>query len=307
MPEVVVPATSANLGCAFDCAALAINLLLTVEASPSPSPGFDVICAGEGMAELPCDASNLVAQGITRLAAWSGSPTPGLRLRLRSEIPVGVGLGSSAAAIVAGLLIGAQMAPTRPDDATLIGLAAELDGHPDNVAAAYLGGLVVSAGSSATGGVLTRKAKVPPELELVVVIPDRPMPTSKSRSVLPETYSRADAVHNMQRAALLVASAFSGEFDFEPEFFADRWHQTQRAELMPGLGECLELKHPGLLGVFLSGAGSAVLAVTTRAASEIADELVARFRAHSIGARALRLTADNEGAKGRLREEFSLS
>ncbi|HUY08907.1 MAG TPA: homoserine kinase [Candidatus Dormibacteraeota bacterium] len=305
--EVVVPATSANLGCAFDCAALAINLQLTVEATPLATPGFEVNCQGEGSAELPRDESNLVAQGIRRLAAWSRCPTPGLRLQLHSEIPVGAGLGSSAAAIVAGLLIGTQLFPTTPDDATLIGLAAELDGHPDNVAAAYLGGLVVSAGLPGSGRVLTRKAIVPTGLELVVVIPDRPLPTSKARSVLPDTYSRADAVHNMQRASLLVASAFSGEFDFEPEFFADRWHQTQRGELMPGLRECLELEYPGLLGVFLSGAGSSVLAMTKGAATEVADQLVARFRAQGVGARALVLMADNEGAKGRRLEEPSRS
>jgi len=305
--EVTVPATSANLGCAFDCAALALDLDLMVAATPLLTPDLELSCQGEGADVIPRDAANLVVQGIARLHAWAAVPTPGLRIDLRSAIPVGVGLGSSAAAIVAGLLIGAELSQQRPDDATLIGLAAELDGHPDNVAAAYLGGLVVSAGRSPSGPVLTRKAEVPPDLEFVVVIPDRPMPTSKSRSVLPDTYSRADAVHNLQRAALLVASAFSGDFDFEPEFFADRWHQKQRAELMPGLGECLELAHPALLGIFLSGAGSGVMAVTRRAGSEIEQELLQCFHGHGVGARALRLTADNQGAKGRLRGKLTPS
>lgn len=307
MLEVAVPATSANLGCAFDCAALALNLELVVEATPLPFPGLELQCEGEGVETIPTDSSNLVVQGINRLYAWSEAPVPGLRLRLRSAIPVGVGLGSSAAAIVAGLLIGSQLYGRRPDDATLIGLAAELDGHPDNAAAAYLGGLVVSASGADSRRVLSRKAKVPQELEFIVVVPDRPMPTSASRAALPDAYSRVDAVHNLQRAALLVASAFSGEFDFEPEFFADRWHQSQRAELMPGLADCLALEQPDLLGVCLSGAGSSVLAVTRRPAPEIADQLLQCFRSKGVEARALALSADNLGAKGRLLEELGVS
>ncbi|MGH7642309.1 MAG: homoserine kinase [Candidatus Dormibacteria bacterium] len=301
---MTVPATSANLGCAFDCAALALELDLVVTATPLPAPEFEITSQGEGAETLPRDSANLVVQGINRLIAWAGVPAAGLRLEVRSAIPVGVGLGSSAAAIVAGLLIGTELVRRRPDDATLIGLGAELDGHPDNVAAAYLGGLVVSAGGGPLSPVLTRKAEVPRDLEFVVVIPDRPLATSKSRAVLPDSYSRADAVHNLQRTALLVASAFSGEFNFEPEFFADRWHQSQRAELMPGLKECLELEHPDLLGIFLSGAGSAVLAVTRRAGPEIEAELVNRLRRQGLGATSLRLRADNEGAKGRLRGEL---
>jgi homoserine kinase len=296
---VAVPASSANLGCAFDCAALALDLHLVVEAKLRPHPGFEVLCEGEGAALLPTDSTNLVVQAISRLAEWSGVPGVGLSLRIRSEIPVGVGLGSSAAAIVAGLLIGTQLsAHRRPDDATLIGLATELEGHPDNVAAAYLGGLVVAASSGGSGRVLTRKAQVPRELRFVAVVPDLPLPTAASRAALPDNYSRADAVHNLQRTALLVASAFSGDFDFEPEFFADRWHQAQRAVAVPGLGDCLDLEHPDLLGVFLSGSGSSVLAVTWGEVPEIADQLRRRFERHGVLSRTLTLTADNHGAKG---------
>jgi homoserine kinase len=293
---VAVPATSANLGCAFDCAALALDLHLVVEARLRAQPGCEVLCEGEGAESLPKDATNLVVRGISRLTQWSGDPIPGLNIRIRSQIPVGVGLGSSAAAIVAGLLIGVQIAGPRPDDATLIGLAAELEGHPDNVAAAYLGGLVVAASKRASGRVLVRKARVPPELRFIAVVPDLPLPTAESRALLPDTYSRADAVHNLQRAALLVASAFSGEFNFEPEFFADRWHQSQRAVAVPGLGECLALEHPDLLGVFLSGAGSSVLAVTRGEVPEVASQLQSRFQQHGVSSRALTLTADNQGA-----------
>jgi len=294
---VAVPATTANLGCAFDCAALALDLHLLAQASLRADPGFEVLCVGEGAQSLPRDSSNLVARGISRVAQWAGAPVPGLSIRIRSQIPVGVGLGSSAAAIVAGLLIGIQIFESRADDEILIGLAAELEGHPDNVAAAYLGGLVVAASSAGSGRVMVRKARVPAELRFVAVVPDMPVSTEKARALLPDTYTRADAVHNLQRAALLVASAFSGEFDFVPEFFADRWHQAQRAVAVPGLGECLALEHPDLLGVFLSGAGSAVLAITRGDVPEIASLLQSCFRRQGLSSRALSLSADNDGAR----------
>ncbi|MGC1185137.1 MAG: homoserine kinase [Candidatus Dormiibacterota bacterium] len=298
---VTVPATSANLGCAFDCAALALELRMVAEASTSTEPGLEITCQGEGAARLPTDASNLVVQAIAKLHNWAGCPMPGLRLRLSSEIPVGVGLGSSAAAIVAGLLLGAELVGRRPDDPTLLGLAADLDGHPDNVAAAYLGGLTVAAVESGSKSVLSRRADVPADMRFVVAGPEDPLETSQSRAVLPLTYSRDDAVHNLQRTALLVASVFSGQFDFQPEFFNDRWHQTRRAELVPGVAECLEFVHPALLGVCLSGAGSSVLAICRDgAAEEIADQLRQRFRSREVVARTLILKPDNLGAKGTL-------
>lgn len=296
MPAVRVPATSANLGCAFDCAALALDLHLVAEASPRTGPGFDVTCQGEGASSVPRDATNLVIRGIDRVAGWAGKPVPGFHLLIRSRIPVGSGLGSSAAAIVAGLLLGEELCGSRLDQATLIGLAAELEGHPDNVAAAFRGGLVVAAALGRSGGVLTRKAQVPSDLLWVAVVPETPMPTAQGRAVLPASYSRADAVHNLQRACLLIASAFSGEFRFQPEFFADRWHQASRVALVPGLAECLALEHPDLLGVFLSGSGSTVLAVARASAPEIAEQLLERFRSQGVEARALTLAGDNAGA-----------
>jgi homoserine kinase len=297
MNAVSVPATSANLGCAFDCAALALDLHLVVEATLQAGPGLEVLCEGEGAQSIPRGPSNLVVQGVSRLAQWSGQPVPGLRLRIRSEIPVAVGLGSSAAAIVAGLLIGMQLSDTRPDQATLVGLASELDGHADNVAAAYLGGMVVAASSEGSGRVLVRKVRVPAELRFIAVVPNLPLPTAESRALLPGTYTRADAVHNLQRAALLVASVFSGEFDLEPEFFADRWHQAQRAVAVPGLAECLALEHPDLLGVFLSGAGSSVVGVTRGEVPEIADQLQRCFGRRGVSSRVLWLSANNRGAR----------
>lgn len=302
MHPVTVPATSANLGVAFDCAALALELHLVVEPSPRPETGFEISLAGPEGVSLPRDSTNLVLRGIERMANWAGVPVPGLRLSLRSEIPVGVGLGSSAAAIVAGLLVGAQLAPEPPDDSTLLGLALELEGHPDNVAAAYLGGLVVAAPAGPGGPVLSRKAVVPPGLQFIVAVPELSIPTSQSRGVVPQTFSKEDAVHNLQRAALLVASAFSPGFELQPSFFEDRWHQGRRAALIPGLSECLQLRHHDLLGVCLSGAGPSVLAVARNSAQEISELLLGCFRSRGVAARSMVLRADNLGARDRLLE-----
>ncbi|HEY6538071.1 MAG TPA: homoserine kinase [Candidatus Dormibacteraeota bacterium] len=296
--EVVVPASSANLGCAFDCAALALDLQLEAEATVLSQGALEVHSYGEGAGTLPADASNLVVQGLQLIYQWAGQSAPGLRLRLDSSIPVGVGLGSSAAAIVAGLRLGAEMLGRRPGTATLLGMAADLDGHPDNVAAAWLGGLAVSA--TTRRGVLSRRVTVPEGLRFVLAVPDRTQPTAAARAVLPDTYSRADAVHNLQRACLLTAAAFAGDFDFEADFFDDRWHQARRADLLPGIRECLELERPDLLGVCLSGAGSSVLAIARReAADEVASELGRRFLDQGVQARTLILSADNRGARTR--------
>jgi homoserine kinase len=137
---------------------------------------------------------------------------------------------------------------------------------------------------------------VPPDLEFVVVIPDLVLPTEKARAVLPAQYSRADTVYNLQRAALLAASCFSGRFDLRPELFHDRLHQPYRSQLIPGLEDCLRISHPALLGVFLSGAGSSVLAVVRRGAQDVAELLGREFHRHNLPTRTLFLKAENRGA-----------
>ncbi len=289
-----VPATSANLGAAFDCAAVAVGLHLEVIASPRLQPGVDLSYSGPQPEAVGTGSDNLLLQALEAGIRHFGGEEPRLSIRARSAIPIGVGMGSSAAAIVAGLSVAAGLAPERPSDELFLDVAAQLDGHPDNVAAAYLGGLVVVA--RVAEGLRTARVTVPAELTFTFAIPSQGMPTEAARAVLPESYSRADAVSNLQRTALLVATAFSGSFDFRPEFFDDRWHQPQRAPLIPGLRECLELRHPKLLGVCLSGSGSAVLAIS-RGEAELAESLLqGAFAAAGVRARTLSLAADNLGA-----------
>ena len=336
--SVTVPATTANLGCAFDCAAIAVSLHLRVSASPQASAksglpaealakaggDFSVSYRGPNAESIPRDSSNLIVKAMQHYAARAKKNLPGAHLDVENEIPLGVGLGSSAAAIVAGIVLGAGLCGEKLTAAETLRLALEIEGHPDNLAAAVHGGMVVSAvaesapsaqGAASPGArvavssgapgaassdslrdVLVLKTDVSQALDFVCVVPDVPLPTEKARAVLPAQYSRKDVVANLQRTALLAAAFFSGK-DLSPEMFRDRLHQPYRAPLIPGIAECLEYRHDGLAGSFLSGAGSAVMAIANHSAQQIADALVAEFRRAGTPARALLLKADNHGTQ----------
>lgn len=294
---IIVPATSANLGCAFDCAALALNLYLRLRIAPPRRSGLEISYRGPEPERVPLDDSNLVARAIHRVAAHARAEVPHARIEIDNEIPVGVGLGSSAAAIVAGILAGARLCAVQLEASEILRLASQIEGHPDNIAAAVHGGFVVSARCEESGEVLAFKAEMPDDVEIAAVIPALPMPTAHARAVLPAAYNRADAVHNLQRTALFVAAMFSGRFDLQREFFRDRLHQPFRSALIPGLDRCLNLSHPDLLGVFLSGAGSSVLAFSRRNTAGIAELLVEEFRRAGLAACAHFLKAENRGAR----------
>ena len=292
--SVVVPASSANVGCAFDCAAIALNLYLRASATPAKS--FQVSYSGANADQIPLDASNLIAKAMQRVASTVHASLPAVQLDVQNDIPLGVGLGSSAAAIVAGILLGGKLCGNEPSFADALRLATEIEGHPDNAAAALHGGFMLAATPETAQSILVAKANVSQALDFIVVIPDVPLPTEKARAVLPTQYSRRDVVANLQRTALLAARFFSGG-DLSPELFSDRLHQPYRAALIPGIAECLAFRHAGLAGVFLSGAGSAVMAIARHSYKEIGEALVEEFRRRGTVARTLMLKADNSGAK----------
>lgn len=294
--SIVVPATSANLGCGFDCAAVALTLYLEVRGRLSSTPGFRIAYRGPDPERVPLDGSNLVARAACHAARSAGAEIAGGEIEIENAIPVAAGLGSSAAATVAGMLLAARHLGREFDPDTVVGLAAELEGHPDNAAGAYHGGLVLAAREE-SGQIRVARTNVPQDLEFIAVVPDFEMPTERARAVLPASYSRADAVANLQRLALLAATCFSGEFLLDPELFRDRLHQPYRASLVPGLENCLRLRHPDLLGVFLSGAGSSVLAISRRNAAEIGRTLSGEFASHGLAAKVLLLRAENRGAR----------
>lgn len=292
---VRVPATSANLGCLFDCAALAYGLYVNVHVTPHAAGETRVSYQGVTPERIPTGEDNLIVRTIRNtLESWG--KTRGFDLEIENQIPVGVGLGSSAAAIVAGLAASHVLADRVLLDDELISLAAKIEGHPDNAAAAWLGGFTIS--TQAGDKVVSLSCPVPDRLKLVLVIPDYPLATEKSRAVLPEHYSRADAVHNLQRGAMIAAKLFSGMSDLNCRLFDDRWHQPYRAPLMPGLSEVLKLRMHGLLGLCLSGAGPSILALTRENGPAIGEAIREILGRSGVNSAVTLLSPDNKGAKG---------
>jgi homoserine kinase len=293
--SVRVPATCANLGCLFDCGAIALSLYVNIHVTLRGDNEIVVHYSGIHADRVCTGSNNLVARVLHEtLRDWG--KTRGIDLEIENQIPVGVGVGSSAAAIVGALAAGHWLADRALFDEELVSLAAQREGHPDNVAAAWHGGFTVATQSA--DRVLTYSCQVPESLGLVLVVPDYALPTQEARKVLPDHYSRADAIHNLQRAAMLTAQLFSGRAELHRCFFDDRWHQSYRAPLVPGLSEVLALKHPDLLGVCLSGAGPSILAFARENSAAIGELIQTTLAEKQVRAQVYLLAADNRGAKG---------
>ncbi len=253
-PRVRVPGSSANLGPGFDALALALGLYLEVTASPRTGKER-VITSGPHAAGLSTGDDNLIWQAFLRAFQKVGRVAPDLTLAAANDIPLGRGLGSSGAAAVAGVALANAAGSLALSPLDVLMLAAEVEGHPDNVAASALGGLAVVAPPHRAISLAW-----PATVSILVAVPEVQLSTSRARAALPDAYSRADAVFNLQRATLLVAAAASGNVEALKTALHDRWHQPYRAALVPGLEAALALECPGLYGVALSGAGPSIIA-----------------------------------------------
>ncbi|HWZ43064.1 MAG TPA: homoserine kinase [Candidatus Saccharimonadales bacterium] len=300
--QVTVPASSANLGCAFDCAGLALQLYLRASYFPSPAPEISVEYQGRNPDRVPEDSSNLLLRSMQFAASQLGSPLPQGHILIQNGIPVGAGLGSSAAAVIGGLMLGARHSGASVSQEQLLGWALQIEGHVDNAAAAYCGGLVFAMTSG--GRVMTFKTGFPESLRLVVVAPDVMVPTGEARRVLPRSYDHAEVMHTLQRAVAFAATCGSGKFDLFPEIFDDRLHQPYRRQLVPGMERCLQYRHEGLRGVVISGSGSAVLAFVENAANDAANDNEAPiaaglrqiFEHEGVHSETIMTSVDNQGA-----------
>ncbi|MGE5574069.1 MAG: homoserine kinase [Bacteroidota bacterium] len=364
--EVRVPASTANLGPGFDAVGMALELFNVVRIGTTTTTGLEITVLGDSK-DLPLDWTNLVARSAAALFEKVGVPVPGLRIHVQQRIPVSRGLGSSAAAIVAGLLGANALAGLPLGDDEMLQLATEIEGHPDNVAAALFGGFVVSvrgfgseavtpgadsratgaglpsvgsvvsigsvgsggsgsgalhaardaaikasaqagAGATCTAGAPSArgcpgeclrylKLDAPRSLYAVIAIPDFQVPTELARRVLPASVPLADAVHNISRTALLVASIASGRLELLADAMEDRLHQPYRADLTPGLTDVLAAaRKEGALGAALSGSGPSVLAFASRDPRAVAEAMAAAFAARGVTCRTVITRASSRGA-----------
>jgi homoserine kinase len=272
---VRVPASSANLGPGFDALAAALALHLEVEIVETGS------FAVETELDVARDRRNLVVRGFERL-----HPADGFTFRIASAIPLSGGLGSSAAAIVAGLMAADHLFEL---DADVLALATELEGHPDNVAAAVHGGFVVCADGAAT------RFDAPTGLEAVLVVPHEAVRTAEARAALPAEVPMADAVHNVAHAALLTLGLARGDWDLVARGLEDRLHQPRRAHLYPRSAELVAgARALGALGATISGAGPTVLVWTHYEQTALVAE---RLRERTEGwADVMRVAFETQGA-----------
>jgi homoserine kinase len=254
---ISLPATSANLGPAFDAAALALDLTLRVRAVRSKR--FSIVATGRDSAICSRVENHLILTTYKEVLESEKKRAVPLGLTIENEFPIGKGFGSSAAARLAGIALAVHFGRLRWSSSRIVGEASQREHHPDNAAACWMGGVTVArmfGDGEAQVARFVPKGKWP----LMLAIPDESLPTEKARAVLPAGYSRADAVANIQNSMLLLAALFQGDRKLLASALEDRIHQPYRARLCPLLPAMRDFPaKDGVLGVVLSGAGPSVL------------------------------------------------
>ncbi len=255
--RIFLPATSANLGPAFDAAALAMEFYIKIDARPAKE--FSITATGRDREICGALENHLILHTYREVLEASGHALKPLSLRIANDIPIGKGCGSSAAARLAGIALAVHFGGLRWSDAQIIGEASRREHHPDNASACWMGGLTVArmaTEAEAQVVCIRPKGKWP----LLLAVPSQSLSTEEARRVLPAAYSRPDAVTNIQNSMLLLAAFTQGRYDLLSAALDDRIHQPYRAKLCPLLPCLLELKgRDGILGAVLSGAGPSVL------------------------------------------------
>ncbi|QEY34220.1 homoserine kinase [Caproiciproducens galactitolivorans] len=294
MIRIQVPATSANLGSGFDSLGIALNLYNQVWMEESDT--IDI--SSKDTIEIPTDDSNLIYWAAKQVYEKCGRKLPGLKIVQLNNIPMARGLGSSSACIVAGILGANRLLGSPLSQQELINLAAAIEGHPDNTTPAIEGGLAASAMEA--GRVYSVSVPVSEKIRFAIFIPPFELKTEKARSVLPQEYSRSDAVYNLSRSALMAASLFSGKLENLRVAVQDKIHQPYRASLIDHLDDVFRLSYElGSLGTYVSGAGPTIVSMIDAADTDV----FAKYAANHLEEKGITgwqikvLATDSDGAQ----------
>lgn len=296
MVRVRVPATTANLGPGFDTLGMALKLYTEVSMEETPE-GLQIEVAGEGADLLSTGTDNLVYTSAMAFFRQEGYDVKGLRIRIDNGIPLSRGLGSSASAIVCGLLAAREVSGSALSDEGILLLASSIEGHPDNVAPALKGGLILSRMKA--DSVLYRKIPVEGDIVAVVAIPDFELSTKAARQVLPEAVPKADAIFNIGNVALMVCAFMTKDYTLLGDAMEDRLHEPYRTPLVPGLDAVKKrARDAGAFSSALSGAGPTVIAFSDMAHGEAVKKAMGEgFHAAGIKAEVRILSIENEGSR----------
>lgn len=270
--SVKVPASSANIGPGFDCLGMALPIYntITIEETVLPGTGIEINLMSEEEAiddmvfdDIPRDKNNIVYKAVEMLYNSIGQEPSELRINIQSQIPITRGLGSSSSIVVGGLLAANKLLGNPADETALLAIATEVEGHPDNVAPAILGGFVL-ANQEADGTLTYCKLPWPKEWDITVCIPDFQLSTEIARSVLPKEVPMQDAIFNAKHLAMLIEAVNTKNAKLMKAALKDKLHQPYREKLVPGMKDIMEaFKHEdNVLGCVLSGAGPSLLIIS---------------------------------------------
>ena len=306
--SVKVPATTANLGPGFDCMGMALPIYntVTIEETVLPGTGIEINVIAEdetadelSLEHIPMDENSIIYKAVELLYNSIGQTPSELKITIHSQIPIARGLGSSASVIVGGLLAANELLGHPADEAALLSIATEVEGHPDNVTPAIVGGLVITS-SEDDGSIVYRKLDWPQDWHLTVCVPEYELATDISRSVLPKEVPMEDAVFNAKRLGMFIHAIHTKDAKLMKLALKDRLHQPYRMKLVPGLEKIIEnLKHEeNVLGCVLSGAGPSILIISEKNNLDKIKDIVRETWANlNVKADIYTLPVENNGAQ----------
>lgn len=264
MERMRIPATTANMGPGFDCIGMAFDFYNYIDFEQTGEDGYCELSSDGEAGKIDLSKDNLIYQAYKAVFDYVNKPVSGIRMHFENNVPYSRGLGSSSAALIGGVKVANRVLGDPLSDRELLKIALRFEGHPDNIAPALLGGVVIS-GLDETGEVYYRKITPPESLHCTVIIPDYPLATKRAREVLPKQVPMQDAVYNVGRMALFIDALYTGDLKQLALAMEDKLHQPYRMELITGMDEIIpKAKKMGALNVTISGAGPTILLVSDK-------------------------------------------